>query len=265
MTADEGGGDAEGADVGHERDWWDGYFDERFIDLYRGFLTKERTWREVRGLREIVPVQPPAEVLDLACGWGRHSVALAKHGYRVTGVDWSETLLRAARKRAEAAHVEVDFVRGDMREPVAEGRFDLALSLFSSLGYFLSDEEDLRVLRAVHAALKPGGWFVLETMHRDHVVGAFADRDWWETKDGTVVWVEREFDAVEGVSREWTRWSRRGDGGEKFHALRIRNATEWDVLLRRAGLEPVEWWGDYELAPFLHTSEHLIVACRRAR
>lgn len=248
-----------------ERDWWDGYFDETFVDLYRDFLTRERTGREVRGLRQMVPVAPPAEVLDLACGWGRHSVALAKEGFRVTGLDWSETLLRAARKRATAARVDVDFVRGDMREPAGEGRFDLALSLFSSLGYFLSDDEDLRVLRAAHTALKPGGWLVLETMHRDHVVGGFAERDWWETEDGITVWVEREFDAVEGVSREWTRWSRRNESGEKFHALRIRNATEWDALLRGAGFQAVDWWGDYELAPFLHTSEHLIVTARKAR
>ncbi|HEX8691965.1 MAG TPA: methyltransferase domain-containing protein [Longimicrobium sp.] len=243
--------------------WWEDYFDETFVEIYRDFLTPERTEREVAGLREMVSLPPGAEVLDLACGWGRHSVALARAGCRVTGLDRSETLLARARKRAEAADVAVDFVRGDMREVPWTGRFDAVLSLYSSLGYWLSDEEDLRVLRGARAALGPEGCFVLETMHRDHIVGGFAERDWWETEGGATVWVEREFDAVEGVSREWTRWSKGKRTGEKYHELRIRTATEWDRLLRAAGLVPVDWYGDWELAPFVHTSEDLIVVCRR--
>ena len=247
------------------QNWWDGYFDASFIDLYRGFLTPERTRREVQGIREMLALPPNAAVLDLACGWGRPSVALAREGFRVTGVDWSETLLASARRRAEKAGVEVEWVRSDMREIDFDGRFDAVLSLFSSLGYFLSDAEDLRVLQAARRALRPGGFFLLETMHRDHIVGAFAERDWWENEDGTLVWVEREFDAVEGVSREWTRWRRGAKDGEKYHELRIRNATEWDALIRAAGLVPVEWYGDWELAPFLHTSEDLVVVCRRGK
>lgn len=249
----------DGVSVPEGGEWWDGYFDETFVRIYRDFLTLERTAHEVAGLLQMVPLPPGARVLDLACGWGRHAVALAQEGFRVTGVDWSATLLERARGRAEASGVEVEWVRGDMRELPWEERFDAVLSLYSSLGYFLSDEEDLRVLRAARRALRPGGAFVLETMHRDHVVGGYAERDWWETDDGTLVWVERELDAVEGVSREWTRWRRGGESGEKYHELRVRTATEWDVLLRRAGLVPVEWHGDWELAPFLHTSEQLIV------
>jgi len=244
--------------------WWEDYFDQTFVSLYRDFLTPERTEREVEGLREMVALPPGGEVLDVACGWGRHAISLARAGFRVTGLDLSETLLERGRKRAAAAGVEVGFVRGDMREIPWRGRFDAVLSLYSSLGYFLSDEEDLRVLRGAREALRPDGVFVVETMHRDHIVGDYAARDWWETDDGLTVFVEREFDAVDGVSREWTRWSKGAERGEKYHELRIRTATEWDVLLRAAGLVPIYWYGYWELAPFIHTSEDLIVVCRRA-
>jgi len=244
--------------------WWEEYFDQTFVSLYRDFLTPARTEREVAGLREMVALPPGGEVLDVACGWGRHSVSLARAGFRVTGLDLSETLLERGRKRAAAAGVEVDFVRGDMREIPWRASFDAVLSLYSSLGYFLSDDEDLRVLRGARDALRPDGVFVMETMHRDHIVGDYAARDWWETDDGLTVWVEREFDAVDGVSREWTRWSKGAKSGEKYHELRIRTATEWDRLLRAAGLVPIDWYGDWELAPFIHTSEDLIVVCRTA-
>lgn len=253
----------DGVSGGGAPDWWDGYFDRDFVRIYRDFLTPERTLREVGGILEMLGLPEGARVLDLACGWGRHSVELARAGHRVTGLDLSPTLLARARKRAAAAGVEVEWVRGDMREPGRAGEFDAVLSLYSSLGYFLSDEEDLHVLRSARDALRPGGVFLLETMHRDHVVCGFADRDWWETADGATVWVERDFDAVEGVSREWLRWRRGEEAGEKFHALRIRSATEWDALLREAGLQPTDWYGDWDLAPFVHTSETLIVVARR--
>lgn len=256
MSGRRGGGEPGGG-------WWEDYFDETFVDIYRDFLTPERTEREVAGLREMVALPPAAEVLDLACGWGRHSIALARSGLRVTGLDLSKTLLARARRRATAAGVAVDFVRGDMREIPWTERFDLVISLYSSLGYFLSDVEDLRVLRGVRAALRPEGAFVLETMHRDHVVTHFAERDWWETDGGGTVWVEREFDAVAGVSREWTRWRKGKRAGEKYHELRVRSATEWDALLRAAGLVPVDWYGSWEMVPFSRTSEDLIAVCRR--
>lgn len=245
-------------------EWWEEYFDRDFIRIYRDWLTPERTAGEVEGILEMLDLPEGARVLDLACGWGRHSIELARAGFRVTGLDLSETLLKRARRRAEAAEVEVEWVRADMREIGREGEYDAVLSLYSSLGYFLSDEEDLRVLRGAREALRPGGWLLLETMHRDHIVADYADRDWWETADGATVWVEREFDAVEGISREWLRWRKGEETGEKEHAIRIRTATEWDSLLRAAGFQPVDWWGDWELAPFVHSSDVLIVVARRA-
>jgi ubiquinone/menaquinone biosynthesis C-methylase UbiE len=243
--------------------WWDGYFDDAFVEIYRDFLTPQRTENEIEGLREMVPIDPDAAVLDLACGWGRHSVALARSGLRVTGLDFSDTLLARARKRAQAAGVAPELVKGDMREIPWSERFDLVVSMYSSLGYFLSDEDDLKVLRGVHRALKPGGVLVMETMHRDHIMGGYAERDWWSTDSGATVWVEREFDAVEGISREWTRWSKAGKSGEKYHEMQLRTATEWDRLLREAGLIPQDWYGDWGLAPFTHKSEELIVVCSR--
>jgi SAM-dependent methyltransferase len=246
-----------------ETPWWEGYFDDAFVEIYRDFLTPERTELEIAGLREMIPLPPDAAVLDLACGWGRHSVALARAGFAVTGVDFSGTLLTRARRRAQAAGVQVEWVQADMREIPWADRFDLAGSFYSSLGYFLDDAEDLRVLRAVHRALRRDGVFVLETMHRDHVMGGYAERDWWMTDSGATVWVEREFDAVEGISREWTRWTKGQNSGEKFHEMQLRSATEWDRLLRQAELIPVDWYGDWGLAPFTHKSEDLIVVCRK--
>lgn len=242
--------------------WWHSYFDADFLRIYRDFLTPERTQREVAGLREMLALPYGARILDLACGWGRHSVELARAGFAVTGLDLSPTLLDEARRRADEAGVQVEWVRCDMRNLPWSGEFDAVLSLFSSLGYFGSDADDLRVLRAAHQALRPGGALLLETMHRDQVVAAYAERDWWETEDATTVWMEREWDAVRGISHELLRWRRADQRGERHHRIRVRSATEWRRLLRRAGLQPLEWYGDWDRAPFDRASEQLIVLAR---
>src|SRR5689334_3318427 len=73
-------------------------------------------------------------VLDLACGPGRHSVAFARRGFRVTGVDRSPFLLERARANARDADVDVEWIESDMRDFRRPDAFDLAICLFTSFG-----------------------------------------------------------------------------------------------------------------------------------
>lgn len=245
-----------------ESPWWADYFDEDFVRLYRPFLPEEQSREEAEAVADILGLERGARLLDLACGWGRHSLELARGGLRVTGLDRSGTLLGLAREAALAEGLRVDWVRADMRRLPFRPAFDAVVSLFSSLGYFGSDEEDVAVLRGAREALRPGGLFLLEVMHRDHVAREFVERDWWEGPDGEHVWVEREFDAVLGESREWLRWRKGRRSGEKHHRIRVRAATEWARLLEVAGLEPEAWFGGWDLSPFEHLSPRLIVLAR---
>lgn len=240
--------------------WWAEYFDDVFLRIYRPLLGPERTRAEVDAIQELLQLAPGARVLDVGCGWGRHSVELARRGFKVTGFDLSGYLLREAERAADEAGVDVRWVRGDMRELPFRTEFDAAISLFSSLGFFDTDADDAAVLSGVRSAVVDGGGLLIESMHRDLVVREFAERDWWETPDGDRVWVEREFDAVRGISRETLRWrALDGSEGAKPHAIRIRSATEWKDLLERTGWRPEHWFGDWSLEPFDLTSERLLI------
>ncbi|WP_237710105.1 bifunctional 2-polyprenyl-6-hydroxyphenol methylase/3-demethylubiquinol 3-O-methyltransferase UbiG [Pyrococcus sp. ST04] len=110
-----------------------------------------------------------AKILDVGCDVGRHSIELAKRGYRVTGIDISRGMLEEARKRAREEDVEVEFIKADATEFKREGKFDAAICLcegaFSLIGS--SDdpvEHDLAILRNVYASLKPGGKFILTAL-----------------------------------------------------------------------------------------------------
>src|SRR5690606_37060223 len=101
---------------------------------------------------------------------------------------------------------------------------------------------------------------LLETMHRDLLAREYVERDWWETPEGDLIIVERSFDAVAGVSNELLRWrDREGREGEKPHSVRVSSATEWSVLIERAGWKPLEWIGSWDFEPFTHASGRLIM------
>jgi SAM-dependent methyltransferase len=244
--------------------WWLDYFDDRFVRLYRPLLDPARTLEEVEGITAMLGLPRGARLLDLACGWGRHAVELSRLGYEVWGVDRSMTLLGRARRLAPRRGADPTWVCGDIRELPWREAFDAVVCMFSSLGYFLDDDEDRRALRASCQALRPGGLLLVETMHRDFVAREFAERDWWRGRAGEHIWVEREFDAVAGVSREWLRW-RDADGleGEKYHEIRVRSATEWAALVRSAGLDPEGWFGDWDAEPLTLESPRLILIARR--
>jgi SAM-dependent methyltransferase len=243
--------------------WWTTYFDDVFLRIYRPLLGDQRTAAEIDAVQELLPRPACERILDVGCGWGRHSVPLAQHGYQVTGVDLSDFLLGVGRREADRAGVQVRWVQGDMRALPFQAEFDAAISLFSSLGYFGGDEGDERVLRGIHAALKPGGLLLVDSMHRDVIAREFAERDWWETPEGDLVWVEREFDAVAGISHDLLRWrAADGSSGEKMHHVRVRTASEWKNLLERCGFKPVEWFGGWDLDAFDHTSRRLLVLAR---
>ncbi|MBC8523917.1 MAG: class I SAM-dependent methyltransferase [Chlorobium phaeobacteroides] len=105
------------------------------------------------------------QVLDIACGAGRHALEFARRGYMTTANDLSPFLLECTQTRASEENLSLACTRQDMRHLSADNAYDLIVQLFSSFGYFKTRDEDLQVLRNVHHALKPDGWYVLDLIN----------------------------------------------------------------------------------------------------
>jgi ubiquinone/menaquinone biosynthesis C-methylase UbiE len=244
--------------------WWRNYFDETFFQLHEDLFPEEDSRREVAAVLELLGLPDGARILDLPCGWGRHTLLLPEAGQDAFGADLSVDLLRRAVTSAREAGLPNRFAAADVRFlPFRDATFDAVLNLFTSLGLFLDDREDIRALAEAHRVLRPGGQFLLESMHRDDVVCTYAERDRWRLPNGTEVRVRRRFDPVTGISEEKLRWRRGEERGEKYHALKLRTATEIDGLLRAAGFEEIRYYGDWTGEPLRYDSPSVIAVARK--
>ena len=101
------------------------------------------------------------DILDIACGTGRHALEMAGRGYAVTGIDISENMLNAAKKKAFDQKLQINFIRGDMMELDFKDDFDAAYMLFTAI--ILTRNEDLtKLFDGVRSCLREGGLFIIE-------------------------------------------------------------------------------------------------------
>ena len=139
----------------------------------------EDTVREVDFAVEVLQLAGTERVLDLACGFGRHSLELARRGFPVVGVDITEAYIEAARGQAAQEYLPAEFVCADLRDVSFGQEFDVVLNLADgAVGYLENDEENLRVFDLVAAALKPGGKHLLGVCNGDYARKHFPRRHW---------------------------------------------------------------------------------------
>src|SRR4051812_8370318 len=224
---------------------WDDFFGEFYLRAYVDDERDVQAEADALAAVALAGIEPGADVIDVPCGYGRHTVALARAGYRVVGVDRSQTLLDEARRRAGGERWP-KLTRADYRElPFADESFDAALNLYTSLGY-LGDDEDTKVLAAIRRVLKPGGKLVLETMHRDRLMKVWQDNDWMLMGEGRLLLAQRTWDPVTGVAQTTqTLIDGRGERESRTFSVRTYTATELLAMIDRAGFSDARAYGSF--------------------
>jgi SAM-dependent methyltransferase len=181
--------------------WWESFFQGVAVEMWLNAIPPEHTRKEAEALERTLGVAPGADVLDVPCGAGRIGLELAAR-YRVTGVDLAPECLKHA--RAADAEARVAWEQRDMRDLPSPGRFDGAFCVGNSFGY-LDEAGNAQFLRAVAAALKPGGRFVREPpMVIESLLSQLKDRPWFPAGPVRLL-VENEYDAARSrLNTEYT-------------------------------------------------------------
>ena len=232
-----------------------------YMYFYGDDLTDERSDAEVAALVELLELDSPQKILDLACGFGRHANRLAALGHAVTGVDLTPGFLEIARSQAAAMGVNIDYRQGDMRTMDFREEFDVVLLLFTSFGYF-EDDENVQVMAAIARALKPGGLLRFDIANRDVVVKTLPAVE--VVDKGVDLMINRlSFDPLSGRFHNRRIAIRDGVRKDKPFSIRLYNATEIRDLLNRAGLEVHKLLG-YDGQPLTGDSRGMVIVARKA-
>jgi SAM-dependent methyltransferase len=246
--------------------WYDR---DDFWETFLPTLFGERRWEaattEVDDLLKLMALEPGAQVLDLCCGPGRHSLELARRGFWVTGVDRTAIYLDSARQKAAEEGLEIEFVQEDMRRFSRPGAFDTALNLFTSFGYFEDPADDLQVARNLYTSLKPGGKLVIDMMGKEVLARIFRERDWF--------WLDEEKNAImleeRQVSQDWgwmeNTWMLLHGSERKTYTVshRLYAGTELASLLRQAGFSSVALFGGLDGVPYDQNARRLAAVAQR--
>jgi len=244
--------------------WYKEWFGAEYLELY-AHRDENEAERHVAFVEKVmlVPNHPgPRAVLDLACGAGRHTEKLRRHGFRALGVDLSLTLLAQAPGLPRTA--------GDMcRLPFKSASFDWVLNFFTSFGYFETERQNFQVLEEIERVLAPGGRFLIDLFNREQVIKNLVAEETQERGRYRAV-IERWFDpSTERVNKRIHLHAR--DDPERpgetirtfLESVRAYRPDEVTIGLKWAGLEVESLYGNFERESFQHDSERLILVGRK--
>jgi SAM-dependent methyltransferase len=213
--------------------WYEHFFGEAYLRTVRATTPKEVAL-ECDFIERALRVPVGARVLDAGCGLGAQTVELAARGYHMIGLDISATMISRAYDEAEDRGLQIDFVRGDMRDISFEEPFDALLCWGTTFGYF-SEHENERTVRQFHRALRPGGMLLLEVVNRDFMISSQPNQVWFEV-DGAVCMEETDFDYEASRLRVKRRVaSHSGQQNDRHYSMRLYALHEIRGLLERNG------------------------------
>lgn len=248
----------------HKKEWFD---NETFWqDMYPFMFPEPRFTNTPEEIDKVLALTKPGgmEVLDLCCGPGRCSIALARRGFTVTGVDKTKYLLDKARARARKAGVKVTWVQKDMRDFIRTDAFDLVLSMFTSFGYFDDKQEDIRVLGTILASLKPGGVFLIDVMGKERLANILLGTVSEVLPDGTKLIQRHEiFDDWTRIRNEWIRIRKGKAKSYTFHHT-IYSGQELKDRMQQVGFSDVKLYGTLDGDEYGSAAHRLIAVGRKA-
>jgi SAM-dependent methyltransferase len=220
--------------------------DSLWLDTFDAQFPPQRfaaAFAEIEELLQLTRYRGGA-VLDLGCGPGIYLIALVRRGISATGVDVCARLLERARTLVPE---QVELVQSDIRYFERPSQYALAISMYTSFGYFPTRSENLQVLKTTFANLVPGGCIVIDIASRE-LLRALG-RQIFPGSTGAIV---RTITVDDAARRLHVRYDLDRPERGKHHEFQIplADAADLEAMLRTAGFGDVRFYSSFDGAPF---------------
>lgn len=242
------------------------FFSENSPFLQHPLLTAERTAQEIDFVLAQFQLAAGSRLLDVGCGFGRHSLELAKRGFTVVGIDPAAAMIAAAerRKTAVSLPMSLTFQQIPAQDFVTSEPFDAAICLFTTLGQQSDSGDNSGLVHCVYDVLRPGGHFLLEVPQREPAVAALKTHDRFGSDTHYTDIVRQFHAATRCVTEQFTLVS---PEATQHFLLRYRlySFMELRQLLETADFAIRHSFGSYEGAPLTNESPIMLIHAQKPR
>ncbi len=238
-------------------EWFEEWFNtEEYQNVYRHRDDADAE-RLVKMILAGTGLDHRARVIDLACGTGRHSIQFAEKGFDVTAVDLSENLLNVASKTAKCQGLKIKFVNGDLRKFCITSKFDLAVNLFTSFGYFETDDENFSLFSIAYNLLNPGGYFVIDYFNANYLRNNLIPHSEDISHEEKIIQERRIIG--DRVIKDIII-NKKGIRKNFRESVRMYTVSELKDRLEKSGLRITRMYGDFDGSKFdLNSSPRIII------
>lgn len=231
-----------------------------------GVFDRKDAEKEVENVLTILKPEPGSHILDWCGGWGRHAIPLAKRGFRVTVLDFSEEYLNRAEANAKQEGVTLDLVHADFRQTPQNIQADYAVNLFTAgLGY-LGEDADLVALISLYAALRPQARILIDTMSLFWIMRNWKDNNWDATPDSKKRYFQkRTFDFWTNTEKAVNTYQDVQAGTEETRDIELKLYCPADLarILKAAGFAQRELFGGFDGSDFTFSSKRLVMMAQK--
>lgn len=241
--------------------WWEEYFSKYYYNT--AFSVRGKAKQEIEFILSKTNVPKNSNVLDMCCGYGRHSIELALKGLNTTGIDYSSDLIRMANDELLSMNINnLTFKRGDIRKYISPKNYDLVICLYMSFGYF-SDLENEIAFHNLSESLNVGGYLVIELYNPDQVKNANFEEN-KRMLGGKSLYIHRRYNKKSKRTEIERVITNRDGKKEKFDmSIRVYSVDELTEIALINKLNFVGVYGDYFGNELGENSEKMIVIYRK--
>ena len=240
-----------------KEDWFESWFDtEYYHQLYKNRDEKEAN-KFIETLIKTLNLNPKSEVLDLACGKGRHALEMSHYFKNVTGIDLSKNSIQNAKKLSKN---NLNFSTGDMRSFNLKMEFNYIFNLFTSFGYFENFEENSLVLDNCNRHLQKNGLLFIDYLNSEKVAKNLVSRQ-------SKIIDKTNYTILKKIENNFVIKDIYIDENDKklhfFEKVQLISINLFSQILKRANFSIIETFGNYKLEGYNQNSDRLIIVAKK--
>ncbi len=245
-----------------DKAWFKDWFDSHYYHLLYQHRDDREALEFIDTLIHYLKPSPGSFMLDVACGKGRHSKALAEMGFDVTGIDLSAASIAAAKEdETENLH----FYQHDMRLPFRVNYYDYAFNFFTSFGYFRTRREHDNAIRTIAQSLKHGAYFIIDYLNVHYIEDRLEKS--FKTEQGEVAFHITKWQDEEHFFKQIQVTDHTHKNPHHLYTERVAKFSLGDFtdMMAYQGMQVQDVFGDYKLGRYdVRRSPRMIILAKRS-